>query len=85
MGYVHGYKDKTARIYFALHHLIVDAVSWRILIEDVRDLYYGEDLGSKTTSYREWIEAVKDYANENVLESKYWLEVQKRSEKFFKI
>ena len=25
-------KDGSARIHFALHHLIVDAVSWRILI-----------------------------------------------------
>ncbi|MFJ8593552.1 non-ribosomal peptide synthase/polyketide synthase [Streptomyces sp. NPDC093598] len=44
----------------AAHHLVVDAVSWRILLEDLdtayRALRAGEraDLGPKTTSFRAW-------------------------------
>ncbi|MEU3571408.1 amino acid adenylation domain-containing protein, partial [Kitasatospora sp. NPDC036755] len=44
------------------HHLVVDAVSWRILLEDLerahRALSAGErpDLGAKTTSFRAWAE-----------------------------
>ncbi|NCY22607.1 hypothetical protein EBX31_11725, partial [bacterium] len=40
VGYLYGYEDGSSRIFFALHHLIVDAVSWRILTEDLKSLYY---------------------------------------------
>jgi non-ribosomal peptide synthase protein (TIGR01720 family) len=44
------------------HHLVVDAVSWRILLDDLeqgyRQLCRGEplDLGPKTTSFKSWAE-----------------------------
>ncbi|MDG9701520.1 non-ribosomal peptide synthetase [Streptomyces sp. DH37] len=44
----------------AAHHLVVDAVSWRVILEDLdaayRALRAGErvDLGPKTTSFRSW-------------------------------
>ena len=67
VGYAHGFKDGTARVYFALHHLIVDSVSWRILAEDVKTLYLQAesgntlDLGPKGSSYRQWSDAVASY------------------------
>ncbi|KOX18394.1 non-ribosomal peptide synthetase [Saccharothrix sp. NRRL B-16348] len=36
------------------HHLVVDGVSWRILLDDLETAYRGDDLGAKTTSYQEW-------------------------------
>ncbi|GAB2963519.1 non-ribosomal peptide synthase/polyketide synthase [Saccharothrix stipae] len=36
------------------HHLVVDGVSWRILLDDLETAYRGGDLGAKTTSYQEW-------------------------------
>nr|WP_194847834.1 non-ribosomal peptide synthetase [Candidatus Neptunochlamydia vexilliferae] len=57
-AYLHGFKDGSARIFFAFHHLIVDTVSWRILKEDLEILYYGKPLGKKGTSYRQWVETV---------------------------
>ncbi|MFD8251187.1 non-ribosomal peptide synthetase [Streptomyces werraensis] len=44
----------------AAHHLVVDAVSWRVILEDLeaahRALLTGDtpDLGAKTTSFRDW-------------------------------
>ena len=73
--YLYGYEDKSARLYFALHHLITDAVSWRILTEDIKDLYEGKELGDKGTSYRQWGHALKDYAQEHETEKTYWSEV----------
>ena len=35
IGYIHGFEDGKAHVYFAFHHLIIDAVSWRILIDDL--------------------------------------------------
>ncbi|ANN17189.1 non-ribosomal peptide synthetase [Amycolatopsis orientalis] len=38
----------------AAHHLVVDGVSWRILLEDLETAYRGGTLGPKTTSFRSW-------------------------------
>ncbi|MEV6875260.1 non-ribosomal peptide synthase/polyketide synthase [Amycolatopsis sp. NPDC051128] len=38
----------------AVHHLVVDGVSWRILLEDLDRAYRGEDLGPRTTSFQDW-------------------------------
>ncbi|WP_375331669.1 non-ribosomal peptide synthase/polyketide synthase [Candidatus Tisiphia endosymbiont of Temnostethus pusillus] len=72
IGYIFGYEDGSSRIYFALHHLIVDAVSWRIIAEDLRNLYHAKDLGSKGGSYRQWVNAVREYATTHESEKTYW-------------
>lgn len=71
MAYLHGYDDRSARVWFAIHHLIVDTVSWRFLIRDLEALYNGESLGQKHSSYRLWTQALQDYPfTEEV--STYW-------------
>ncbi|KAL1925070.1 uncharacterized protein VTP21DRAFT_4724 [Calcarisporiella thermophila] len=42
------------RVYFTIHHLVVDLVSWRIILEDLESLLQGYHLGEKTTSFQEW-------------------------------
>ncbi len=71
-AYVHGFEDKSARIYFALHHLIVDAVSWRILARDLKKIYEEGDLGLKSSSYRQWCHTVLNYPNIHQDEASYW-------------
>ncbi|WP_129292551.1 non-ribosomal peptide synthetase [Streptomyces lydicus] len=51
----------------AAHHLVVDAVSWRIILEDL-DTAYGRvrageraALGPKTTSFRAWAQRLHDH------------------------
>jgi aryl carrier-like protein len=72
VGYLYGYEDGSARIYFALHHLIVDGVSWRILAQDLRVLYGGGKLPVKGSSYRQWVAAVSGYGVEHPEEAAYW-------------
>jgi len=83
IGYIYGFEDGSSRIFFALHHLIVDTVSWRILTEDLKNLYYSitieesEDsnnllLTQKGTSYRQWAEIVESYAEMHEEERSYW-------------
>lgn len=60
-AYLHGFEDGTARVWFALHHLIVDTVSWHILAQDLEILYHGGELEEKTSSYRQWAEALRGY------------------------
>lgn len=75
ISYIHGYKDRSARIYFAVHHLAIDTISWRILTEDLMSIYNGFDLGPKGSSYRQWVETVYEYGRQHFYEQSYWNEV----------
>ncbi len=66
-----------------IHHLVVDGVSWRILLEDFstgcRQLERGEKIKfqDKTDSFKDWSEQIKQYAQSNKLlrELEYWEKV----------
>ncbi|OOM73735.1 linear gramicidin synthase subunit D [Clostridium puniceum] len=67
-----------------IHHLIIDGVSWRILLEDLENAYKAIEkeeivvFPRKTTSYKEWTQKVKEYSNSRELlkEKDYWKEVE---------
>ncbi len=72
-----GRRDK---LFVVAHHLAIDGVSWRILIEDL-ETAYGElqrggriELPPKTTSMREWAGRLGAYANGEALaaEIPFW-------------
>ena len=44
------------RLFLAIHHFLVDGVSWRILVEDLFSLLAGESLPRKTVSFQAWSE-----------------------------
>lgn len=58
-------------VLIAMHHWIVDAVSWRIILEDFAQLYDAfihkkpQNLASKTDAYANWIEALSAYRQTN--------------------
>lgn len=68
------------RLLIVIHHLVVDGVSWRILLEDIETLFrcYGNKeplaLPLKTDAYQRWTAALYEYANaEHLLrEAAYW-------------
>jgi amino acid adenylation domain-containing protein/non-ribosomal peptide synthase protein (TIGR01720 family) len=68
------------RLFIAVHHLAVDGVSWRILLEDLEtalgQLSRGQAvaLPAKTTSYRQWAERLAGYAASDALrgEMEHW-------------
>ncbi|PHM39367.1 Amino acid adenylation [Xenorhabdus mauleonii] len=74
-GHLTGYADGSARLFFAFHHLIIDAVSWRIIAEDMRLLLQGMSLPPKTSSYRQWVAAIHRYAQQHQHEVSYWKHV----------
>ena len=49
-------------LFFAIHHMVIDVVSWNIIAEDLTSLYQGQlkhenvKLGEKTMSIKEWSE-----------------------------
>ncbi|MDF1757278.1 MAG: amino acid adenylation domain-containing protein [Legionellaceae bacterium] len=73
IAYLYGYTDGSARLYFAHHYLILDAMSWRILIDDVKRLYDGQALGQKGSSYRQWVKEILAYPKTHPNELEYWL------------
>jgi amino acid adenylation domain-containing protein/non-ribosomal peptide synthase protein (TIGR01720 family) len=73
--------DKRARLLIIIHHLVVDGVSWRILLEDLQtahqQLCQGQaiQLPAKTTSFQDWAQHLIEYAQSDVLKSElpHWL------------
>jgi amino acid adenylation domain-containing protein len=73
------------RLLIVLHHLLVDGVSWRILLEDLEISLAGVregremGLGEKTCSYRQWYECLRSYRDSWELQGQqsYWVRVIK--------
>ncbi|MGH4024646.1 MAG: amino acid adenylation domain-containing protein [Pseudonocardiaceae bacterium] len=61
-------------LFLVAHHLVVDGVSWRILLDDLDTAYQqavrGEqiDLGAKTTSFRDWSQRLGQYVSSGGLD-----------------
>ena len=70
-----------SRLLLAMHHLVVDAVSWRVLLKDLgtacQQLLEGKPLAlpPKTTSFQEWARRLESFARGPELtdEATYWL------------
>jgi non-ribosomal peptide synthase protein (TIGR01720 family) len=79
--------DKRARLLIIIHHLVVDGVSWRILLEDLQTAYQqlsqskAIQLPAKTTSFKDWAQHLIEYAQSDVLKSElaYWLSASSAS------
>ena len=78
---------KPQRLLIIIHHLVIDGVSWRILLEDLQSAYRQLLLGEalllppKTTSFKYWAERLTEYAREAHLQSEatYWLSQARQS------
>ena len=76
--------DQSNRLFLVIHHLAVDGVSWRILIEDLENylnhLIKGEPIAidNKSSSYREWANRLSEHAqSRQTLEQRdYWQSIE---------
>ncbi|GER90178.1 hypothetical protein KDW_43400 [Dictyobacter vulcani] len=74
-------QEQPARLLIVIHHLVIDGVSWRILLEQLQliceQLMTGVpvSLPAKTTAYQTWTKLLSEYARRpQVLEqAAYWL------------
>lgn len=75
---------RPARFLVIIHHLAVDGVSWRILLEDFdaacRALQAGAraQFPPKTTSFRDWAMRLKELSESNSGNQDYWLNATRR-------
>ncbi|TKK42355.1 non-ribosomal peptide synthetase [Pseudomonas fluorescens] len=61
------------RLLIAIHHLVVDGVSWRVLLEDLQNVYHqlsegqSVSLPAKTSALRDWAARLQAYAHSESL------------------
>ena len=74
-------KTQCQHLLIIVHHLVVDGLSWRILLEDLQ-ITYGQvsqggaiELPLKTTSFKHWAQRLPEYVQSQLLpqELDYWL------------
>jgi amino acid adenylation domain-containing protein/non-ribosomal peptide synthase protein (TIGR01720 family) len=76
----------SAKMFIVVHHLVIDGVSWRILLDDLHTLLDQTMhtqplvLASKTASYRQWARRLEMLSQETdvVEQAYYWKELGRR-------
>ncbi|SPD54786.1 Non ribosomal peptide synthase, antibiotic synthesis contains 3 condensation domains, 2 AMP-acid ligases II domains, 2 PP-binding, Phosphopantetheine attachment site (plasmid) [Cupriavidus taiwanensis] len=69
---------KRWQLLLVIHHLVVDGVSWRVLVEDLRDAYQQRRQGqqavlpARTASYQRWSQALRAHAATRDAELPHW-------------
>ncbi len=78
--------QQNSYLLITIHYLLVDAISWQILLEDLQTAYQQLSQGeviylpNQTTSFQRWTQCLQEYAqtSEIIQEQDYWLaKVQK--------
>nr|WP_085622981.1 MULTISPECIES: non-ribosomal peptide synthetase [unclassified Pseudomonas] len=72
--------DGSQRLLLVIHHLVVDGVSWRVLLEDLQQAYQALRAGqplklqARTTSFKAWAEQLQGHATSAELQAElgYW-------------
>ncbi len=65
-------------LFITIHHFVIDAVSWRIFLDDLVTTYAlirqeSHETGIyKTDSYKKWVDILNDYFDVNGKELTYW-------------
>jgi amino acid adenylation domain-containing protein/non-ribosomal peptide synthase protein (TIGR01720 family) len=75
--------NQHSRLFVVIHHLVVDGVSWRVLLEDLQTAYTQLSrrekikLPPKTTSFKQWAYKLQEYAQSATVQQEmdYWLQI----------
>jgi amino acid adenylation domain-containing protein/non-ribosomal peptide synthase protein (TIGR01720 family) len=73
--------EEPDRLFLTIHHLVVDGVSWRVLLQDLETVYGQLSRGAKprlparTTSFKSWAERLVELSRSPAVaaEAEYWL------------
>lgn len=75
-------EGRNDRLLIVVHHLVMDGVSWRVLLEDFQQAYErlveGQPIAlpAKTTSFKQWTQRLTAHADSGAMREElgYWLE-----------
>jgi len=78
-----GGRHRPPRLFLAVHHLVVDGVSWRVLLEDLESAYQQARTGTppsplaRTTSVQEWARRLHEHTEAGLFDGEraHWSEV----------
>ncbi|WP_327331611.1 non-ribosomal peptide synthetase [Calothrix rhizosoleniae] len=73
-------ENENGRLVIIIHHLVIDGVSWRILLSDLQTIYQQlinqepVKLEAKTTAFIDWAQKLNQYANSDAIQTEleYW-------------
>jgi len=73
-------------LFISIHHLVVDGVSWRIILEDLSKGYLASKenkeiiFPAKTVSFKKWSETLRRYRESNDLKKEivYWKDIEQK-------
>ncbi|MFC4314150.1 non-ribosomal peptide synthase/polyketide synthase [Steroidobacter flavus] len=74
--------EGSQRLLLAIHHLVVDGVSWRILLDDLQTAYRQAQAGTavvlpaRTSSYQQWAQRLHSYPQTRADELNYWRQLE---------
>ncbi|MHB2050556.1 amino acid adenylation domain-containing protein, partial [Pseudomonas sp. VEM90] len=64
--------DGSQRLLLVIHHLVVDGVSWRVLLEDLQQAYQQQPLPAKTSAWQAWTARLPALAEGHAAELDFW-------------
>ncbi|WP_106793798.1 non-ribosomal peptide synthetase [Aquimarina sp. Aq78] len=72
--------EEKNRLFMVAHHMVIDGVSWRILLNDLDHIipslinHKKVQLGEKTSSYRQWSKHLREYTTNKAFftQKSYW-------------
>jgi len=72
-------EHRLPRLLIVIHHLNVDGVSWRILLQDLVEVISGNELSPPTSSFQQWSQFLYSFAHSSTMETErqFWLETVK--------
>lgn len=87
VGLFNYHPDGQQRVLIAIHHLLVDGISWRILLEDLLNIYdqllqfQAVKFLPKSDHYGNWVKALYKYAKQEGTQSQkvYWEGISQQS------
>ncbi len=77
---------ETSRLFISVHHLVMDGVSWRILLEDIQTAYRQASLSqeislpAKTTSFQYWAKQLREFAQTQTVKDEllFWTKYERQ-------
>ena len=78
--------ERGGRLLLVVHHLVIDVISWRILMEDLQTAYKqlaakeAVQLRAKSSSYQQWAAQLRTYASSAELQEEvaYWTDERRQ-------
>ncbi|OXM54042.1 non-ribosomal peptide synthetase [Amycolatopsis alba] len=64
--------ERPGRLLLVAHHLVADAVTWRVLLDDVEQAFHGNTLPRRGQSFLGWARSLRAAASHREDEMPYW-------------